>query len=123
VSNSIICPTEHGVRSESTASLELRALRKMITARCAQIERLVEQAVAAGGLGSRESDLQYEVFTERRAQAQDRIENEMDEPPETRAARLERILNGLECSWAYFGREDEHLIDSDDDQHWEICVK
>jgi hypothetical protein len=95
----------------------------MIKARCAQIERTVQQAFATGALGSRESDFQYEAFAERRAQARDRLENDTNEPPEICAARLERILQGLECSWAYFGPEGENLGDSDDGQHWAIRIQ
>jgi hypothetical protein len=94
----------------------------MIRARCAQIERRLRQAEATGAPASRESDLQYEVFTERRAQAQDRLENDTNEPQETRAARLERILHGLECSWEYFGREDRNAPDEDAHRYWEIRV-
>jgi hypothetical protein len=95
----------------------------MIVARCAQIERLVEDATSAGALASRESDLQCQVFVERRAQARVQLENDSGEPLETRAARLEQILRGLECSWSYFGRFGENLPSREDDQRWAIRVK
>lgn len=117
-----ICLTDRQ-DSDSTPGLELRALKRMIGARCEQIERWAREALSRGELDSRESNFQLQVFTERRGQALDQIENDSGEPLETRAARLERLLEALECSRAYFCPVSGDSIDHKDDQGWAVLVK
>lgn len=107
---------------ESAAGLELRALERMIGARCEQIERMARDAVARNDLDSRESELQIQVFAERRSQALDQIGTATSEPLETRAARLERLLEALECSRAYFCPRND-LVESGSGAIWGVLVK
>lgn len=88
--------------SETTARLEARALEKMIVALCGDIEHLANDAGARGELDSREAQLQLEAFAERRAEALQRLKDPREEPREIRIARLERLVEALGCSRAYF---------------------
>jgi len=88
--------------TQTTAHLELRALERMIGALCAHIEHLTSSARSRGELGSREADFQLQVFAERRAQAQQTLQRSAREPDEIRIARLEKAVEALDCSRAYF---------------------
>jgi uncharacterized membrane protein YccC len=88
--------------TETTAQLELRALEKMIGALCAYIERLAGDARAGGRLRSREAELQVEVFAERRQKALQQLKADTSEALETRIARLDRVVEALDCSRDYF---------------------
>jgi len=88
-----------------TESLEARALEKMIRALCAQIEQLANAAGARGDLGSKEARFQLEAFAERRSQALHQLNDGAAEPHMTRVARLERFVEALDCSRAYFRGE------------------
>ena len=84
------------------ARLEMQALEKMARALCEHSRQLLAAARARGALRSREAGLQVEVFAERSAQAGELL-GAVDEPvKESRIARLERLVNALECSREYF---------------------
>jgi hypothetical protein len=88
--------------ADATAALELRALEKLIRARCEQIQGLANEAGARGGLHSRESELQLEAFRERSEKALQALETVSSESREIRIARLEDLAQALECSGDFF---------------------
>jgi len=90
---------------ESTGWLELRALEKMIGALCAHTESLAHAARSSGKLASREARLQLEAFTERRAKARELLAAQTTESLEIRLARLEQLVEALDCSRSYFRGE------------------
>ena len=84
------------------AYLEARALERMARALCEHSRQLLAAARARGVLGSREAGLQVEAFAERCAQAGELLQV-VDAPArESRIARLEKLVNALECSRGYF---------------------
>lgn len=87
---------------ESVALLEARALEKMARALREHSRQLLEAAEVRDGLGSREAKLQVRAFAERCAQADALLEGDDERPSESRLARLEKLVNALECSRAYF---------------------
>lgn len=90
---------------EITERLELRALEKMTSALCRHIELLTREARRRGRLASREDDFQLQAFDERRTQAEQLLESTA-EPNEMRIARLEQLVNALDCSRDYFRTAD-----------------
>jgi hypothetical protein len=84
------------------ARLETRALEKMARALCEHSRQLLAAARARGALGSREAGFQVEVFAERCAQAGELLEAGDAPVQESRTARLEKLVNALECSRGYF---------------------
>jgi hypothetical protein len=113
----------HRQDPEITAELELRALERMIAARCEQIGRLAREARSRGDLSSREADLQLEVFAERRTLALRQLQTDSGEPLETRAARLESLLEALECSWEYFCPKDADSSSPEGVRQWAVLVR
>lgn len=84
------------------ARLEARALERMARALCEHSRQLLAAARERGALGTRESKLQMEVFDERCAQVGELLKV-VDAPvQESRTAKLERLVNALECSRGYF---------------------
>ena len=84
------------------ARLEMHALEKMARALCEHSRQLLAAAQARGALRTREASLQAEVFAERDAQAGELLG--VVDPPvkESRIARLEKLVNALQCSREYF---------------------
>lgn len=109
--------------SQSTAQLELRALERMIKARCEQIDRWAQAALSRGDLASREDDFQLQAFAERRTKALEQLGASLGEPREARIGRLERLVEALECSWAYFRSKRSNVNRPADVREWAILVK
>jgi transcriptional regulator with XRE-family HTH domain len=97
------------VAVDDTAVLELCALEGMIKARCEQIWRFAQKSCSHGP-ASREREFQLEAFVERSTNALEQLESGLDEPSDIRIARLEALLQALECSWAYFSAENDGPI-------------
>jgi hypothetical protein len=91
---------------ETTGRLELRALEKMIGALCAHIETLADAARCRGRLGSREARLQLEAFLERREKARAALASATSESFDVRLARLEQLVEALDCSRSFFRAAD-----------------
>lgn len=89
-------------RPSTAADLELRALEKMAAALCRHAELLWRQARASGIPLTREAELHRQAFEERREEAMRLSKSPPDEPSSTRIARLERLIEALEVSRAYF---------------------
>lgn len=87
---------------DATRRMELRALEKMVRALCRHTEQLSREADARGELDSREAELQLEAFAERRGEAAQVLEPGAREPHALRVSRLEKLVEALECSRAYF---------------------
>src|SRR5690606_9957924 len=87
---------------DTTDGLALRALEKKLAAICRHPEPLSRGAEAAGGLGTREAELQRLAFEERRRDAMRVVREGSAEPHWTRIERLERLVEALEASRAYF---------------------
>lgn len=87
---------------ETTARLELRALERMIVVLCEDIERRVSESGLRSKLAAREGSLQLAVFAERRTAALQALEPVLAESLEIRISRLERLVQALDCSRAYF---------------------
>lgn len=87
---------------DTTEQLEARALEKMIAALCGHIEQLANAAGRRGDLGSREAEFQLQAFAERRSQALQQLQAPGRESHEIRIARLEKFVEALDCSRAYF---------------------
>ena len=105
-------------QAESVSHLELRALEKMVRVLCEYIARAARQADERGSCESREADLQLQVFLERRNEAKRVLHTDTTETQETRIARLEKIVESLDCSRAYFRPADT----DDDGTQWAIRV-
>ncbi len=84
------------------AHLEARALERMAHVLCEHSRQLLAAARERGALRSREADLQVEVFAERCAQASELLQAADAPVRESRIARLEKLVNALECSRGYF---------------------
>ena len=82
--------------------LELRALEKMAAALCRHAELLWCEAANADGPIPREAMLHRQAFEERRREAMRLTKAPGDEPSALRIARLERLIEALEVSRAYF---------------------
>ena len=87
----------------------LRELERAASALCERVERLTHDARNQNDNPSRESALQLEAATERRAQALQLLESSAREPDETRLCRLQQIINALECSLDYFRPSEAEL--------------
>jgi hypothetical protein len=87
---------------EATAELELHALERMIAVLCEDTERLTREAGTRGELASREASRQLQAFAERRTEALKLLKDPAREPSQLRIARLERLVNALDCSRSYF---------------------
>lgn len=95
---------------DATRRMELRALEKMVRALCRHTEQLCREAEARGELDSREAELQLEAFAERRAEAaQQLLEAGNGESHPIRIARLEKLVEALECSRSYFREPTESM--------------
>lgn len=88
--------------SEVTDHLELRALEKMAAALCRHAELLWRDARNAGGPITREAELQWQAFEERRNEAMRLTKAGAGEPKSVRIARFERVVEALEVSREYF---------------------
>jgi hypothetical protein len=84
------------------ASLEARALERMARALCEHSRQLLAAARTRGALGSREANLQVEVFTERCNQVGELLKADEAPAQESRLAKLEKLVGALECSRGYF---------------------
>ncbi len=84
------------------AHLEQRALERMAHVLCEHSRQLLATARARGALGTREAGFQVEVFAERCAQAGELLQATASPVQESRIARLEKLINALECSRGYF---------------------
>lgn len=84
------------------ACLEARALERMARALCEHSRQLLGAARARGALGSREANLQVEVFAERCSKAGELLEAVDAPAQESRIASLEKLVSALECSRGYF---------------------
>ncbi len=102
--------------TENTARLELRALERMIGALCEHTERLAR--VTRTEAPSREADFQLQAFSERRTQALKLLAAQTGESYETRIARLEKLVEALDCSRDYF-RPSEAEVETSE---WAIRV-
>jgi hypothetical protein len=85
-----------------TVRLEIRALERMVRALCRHTELLSRAARERGALDSREAQFQLQAFDERRNDAVRALEPGAREPDSMRIARLEKLVEALECSRAYF---------------------
>lgn len=100
---------------------EIHALERMLEARCKQIESMARSARVKGPEMSREQDFQMQAFAERRAQALQQVAAGIAEPRNARVARLERLLEALECSRDFFrSAGSEH--DSCEEQ-WAVLIR
>jgi|SRR5690554_3021802 hypothetical protein len=85
------------------SELELRALEKMAAALCRHCELLWRKAAAAErGPPSREAELHWAAFEERRKEAMRLRRTPTGEPSVLMVARLERLIEALEVSRDYF---------------------
>lgn len=89
---------------EATTRLELRALERMAEVLCEYVEQLANQIRQRGQSRSRETDLQLAVFVERRAAAERALASRLPEPAEIRIARLQKVVDALDCSRAFFNQ-------------------
>jgi hypothetical protein len=93
--------------ADTTQRLEQRALERMLAAMCRQIDLACPKVVDADR-ASREAALQHAAYLERRQQALSTAQSVGNEPHHIRVARLERLVNALQCSRAYFCGEHRH---------------
>lgn len=88
--------------ADTTEALEMRALERMLAAQCRHVELLMREAFSRDDLPSRENDLQLQAFTERRTQALKLLKTATTEPKAIRIARLEQLVEAIDCSRSYF---------------------
>lgn len=98
--------------AEDTEERELRALERVLETLCADTTLLTDDLRTEAASPSRETELQLMAFEERLAQAKTCLGRGSHEAHEFRAARLERLIEALECSRRYFssytGRDRDH---------------
>jgi hypothetical protein len=70
---------------------------------CEHLDQLIANFHETGRRASRESDLQMAAFAERRDSIRRFFASNTTEPTETRIARLEKLVDALNCSRSYFG--------------------
>jgi hypothetical protein len=92
----------HRQRPPAPDQLEVRALEKMAAALCRQVGLLWREAQAAGRPATREAQLHWQAFEERRSEAMRLTRTSASEPSSARIAKLERLVEGLEVSRDYF---------------------
>ena len=80
----------------------LEALERMLAALCDETRRLAHEAHSPDRPLSRETELQLMALDERREQALACLRARGPEPRQFRIGRLERLVEALDCSWAYF---------------------
>ena len=107
--------------SDDALDSEICVLEKMLEARCAEIESLVESASRTRDEATREQDFQLQAFAERRDQALQQLTSGLEEPRNARVARLERSLEGLECSREFF--RTPRSEDDDSLEEWAVLVR
>ncbi len=88
--------------AQETATLEQRALEKLARVLCSHTQQLAQSARTRGALQSREAGLQSEVFAERYAQVMSLLDRAAPPVDESRMARLERLIQGIQFSRHYF---------------------
>ena len=81
---------------------ELRALERVLETLCADTTLLTDDLRTESASPSRETQLQLLAFEERLAQAAICLAHANHEAHEFRAARLEGLIEALECSRRYF---------------------
>lgn len=81
---------------------ELRALERVLETLCADTTLLTDDLRTEAASPSRETQLQLLAFEERLAQAAICLAHASHEAHEFRAARLEGLIEALECSRRYF---------------------
>ena len=111
----------HKRRRDTADDSEIDALEKMLRARCRQIESMAESAGVEEPDRSREKDLQIQAFTERRAQAMQQLASGSEEPRNTRVARLERLLEALDCSREFFHSACDESASSGEE--WGVLIR
>ncbi|HSN70771.1 MAG TPA: hypothetical protein VLT59_04650 [Steroidobacteraceae bacterium] len=87
---------------ETTIRLELRALERMAEVLCEYVEQQASQFRDGARTGSRETRLQLAVLAERRQAAENALTSRSSEPAEIRITRLQKIVEALDCSRAFF---------------------
>ncbi len=92
---------------EVTEQARLEALERVLNEMCAHLTELVEKTLEIDALDSRETRLQREAFEERRDRAREILTDTRDRPLPVKIGNLERIVEALECSSAYFSRRAE----------------
>ena len=88
--------------ADTTEQRELEALARLIGALCEQVGRLIDGARSDDRLGAREARFQIAVFEERRQRALGVLDTPSREPCSIRIGNLEKMVEALECSRAYF---------------------
>ena len=83
-------------------SLEQRALEKLARVLCNHTQQLAIEAFSRGALGTREASLQAEVFAERYTEVMNLLETRAPAVDESRMARLQRLIDGIQFSRQYF---------------------
>ncbi|HSG63995.1 MAG TPA: hypothetical protein VLD39_03310 [Gammaproteobacteria bacterium] len=86
---------------------ELAALELLLRALCEQIGHLIDAARSDDRLGTREAQLQLAAFEERRQRAISLLDTPSPEPCPVRIGNLEKIVEALDCSRAYFSASTE----------------
>ena len=97
-----------------TEQAELEWLERTLVEMCEHLAELVEKALERGAVESRETRLQLEAFEERRDRATEVLTDTQDGPLPVKIGNLERIVEALECSWAYFSSLAEAASFNDD---------
>jgi len=111
--------TLHREDPETVARLELRALERMVSALCEHTEQLSHDVRTHSERESRETDFQLQAFEERRTQALRVLKVHTREPDETRIARLEKLVEALNCSRSYF-RPNEAGVEA---SQWAVLLR
>lgn len=103
--------------------LQLLALEQMLRALCEQVYRLVDVARSSRRLDSREANLQLQAFEERRTRALEFLDADRYEPCSTRIGNLEKLVEALDCSRAYFDGPSDEDNCTDSSRNWSVRVR
>jgi hypothetical protein len=103
--------------------LQLLAVEQMLRALCEQVYRLIDVARSNRRLDSREASLQLQAFEERRFKALEFLDSDRYEPCSTRIGNLEKLVEALDCSRAYFNGPSDEEDCTDTSQTWSVRVR
>jgi len=109
--------------AEHSERQHLEVLEQMLEALCEHVARLIDEARTESRLGTREAAFQVEAFEERRSRALAYVAADSSEPAWIRIDKLEKLIEALECSRAFFSARVGPHIEPDNSERWSVLVR
>lgn len=108
---------------EITEQDRLETLERMLGDLCQRLTELVDETLESESLESREARFQLEAFEERRNRALTSLDGKPRGPLPVKIGKLERLMEALECSWAYFSGLAESAGIAKESSHWRMLAE